>query len=171
MAQAHVPIRLRPLAHHPRRATTRRSPLPLSGGVVRVALCPDQILELAAAVRVIVTGSRSWSDRQRITLRLAQLPPEDDTVVVVGYDPEKKRPKGVDEIAYQEAQKLGLLVEPHPAHWDDEGKGAGFARNERMAKTGADQCIAFWDGRSHGTLDMMTRAVTHNIPVDVVMKR
>lgn len=126
-------------------------------------------------MRVIVSGSRTWQDRSRIATRLAELDlpllkGADPPTIVVGYDPEKKRPKGVDEIAYQEAQKLGLLVEPHPAHWEDEGKGAGFARNKRMAKTGAALCVAFWDGRSHGTLDMIVQAVTHHIPVDVVMK-
>lgn len=126
-------------------------------------------------MRVIVTGSRGWTDRGRIATRLAQLdlalpkgaPPP---IIVVGYDPENDRPRGVDRIAYQEAHKLGMLTEPHPAYWEVEKKVAGFRRNERMAKSGADLCLAFWDGRSTGTLDMITRAVKHGIPVDVVMK-
>ena len=117
---------------------------------------------------MIVTGSRGWTDRGRISDRLARLP--GDTVIVVGYNPEKDTPKGVDRIAYQEAQKLGLLVEPHPANWDLHGKGAGFVRNGQMADGGADLCIAFWDGRSTGTLDMINRAVKRQISVDVVMR-
>jgi hypothetical protein len=125
-------------------------------------------------MRVVVTGSRGWTDRGRIAERLAQvdlaLPPHSDApVIVVGYNPEKDSPKGVDRIAYQEAQKLGLIVEPHPARWDEHGKRAGFIRNEEMARAGADLCIAFWDGRSTGTLDMIVRAVKHLILVDVVM--
>ena len=121
-----------------------------------------------AAVRVIVCGSRGWHDRGRITDRLAPLP--DDTVIVVGYNPAKDTPKGVDRIAYQEAQKLGLLVEPHPADWDGpDGKRAGFVRNEEMARLGADLCIAFWDGRSSGTADMMRRAEQHGIAVEVIV--
>jgi YspA, cpYpsA-related SLOG family len=118
-------------------------------------------------MRVIVTGSRGWTDRGRITDRLALLNPE-GCVIVVGYDPERDRPRGVDRIAYQEAQKLGLLVEPHPANWDLHGKAAGFIRNEDMAALGADLCIAFWDGRSTGTYDMMTRAKSRGITVEVV---
>ena len=118
---------------------------------------------------MIVTGSRGWTDRGRIADRLAQLEPE-GCEIVVGYDPERDRPRGVDRFAYQEAQKLGLLVEPHPANWDLFGKAAGFHRNGQMAALGADLCIAFWDGRSTGTLDMLTRAVKRGIPVDVVMK-
>jgi hypothetical protein len=117
-------------------------------------------------LRVIITGSRGWTDRGRISERLAQLEPG-GCVIVVGYDPEKDRPKGVDRIAYQEAQKLGLLVEPHPANWDVLGKAAGFMRNEEMAALGADLCIAFWDGRSTGTKDMVDRAYDHGIEVEL----
>lgn len=118
-------------------------------------------------MRVIVTGSRGWTDRGRIRRRLAQLPP--NATIVVGYDPVKKRPGGADRFAFEEAPKLGLLVEPHPARWDEQGKRAGFVRNKEMAYLGAVLCIAFWDGRSTGTFDMMGQAVKHGIPVDVVM--
>lgn len=64
--------------------------------------------------------------------------------------------------------KLGLLVEPHPANWNDEGKMAGFSRNERMAVLGAALCIAFWDMRSTGTYDMIQRSNAHRIPVEVI---
>jgi hypothetical protein len=129
------------------------------------------------AIRYIVCGSRRWSDRQRIADRLAELPPV--ATVVVGYDPAKDRPIGADRFVYQEAQKLGLLVETHPADWNGYThedfkrfgrKGAGRKRNERMAEFGALGCIAFWDGRSTGTLDMMRRAKAHGISVEVVMK-
>lgn len=113
--------------------------------------------------RVIVCGSREWTDRERVADRLFYLPT--DAVVVHGAA------RGADRIAHQEAEKLGLLVEPHPAAWDQHGKGAGPIRNREMAALGADICIAFWDGRSKGTLDMMATAVKHAIPVDVVMER
>lgn len=119
-------------------------------------------------VRVIVCGSRRWHDRQRIADRLADVPPA--ATVVVGYNPAKDTPKGVDRIAYQEAQKLGLLVEPHPADWDRFGKRAGLVRNEEMARLGAVLCLAFWDGQSNGTRHMMETAADHGIPVEVVRK-
>jgi hypothetical protein len=117
-------------------------------------------------MRVICCGSRGWTDRGRISDRLALLDPE-GCVIVVGYDPEKDRPKGADRLAYQEAQKLGLLVEPHPADWDHLGKGAGLVRNEEMAQLGADLCIAFWDSRSTGTYDMIQRAIRRGIEVEI----
>ena len=117
-------------------------------------------------MRVIVCGSRHWNDRARVEYRLAELP--GDTTIVVGYNPEKDTPKGADRFAYQEAQKLGLDVEPHPAHWEQHGKPAGFIRNAEMGRLGADLCIAFWDGRSNGTLHMMNFAKSCGIPVEVV---
>lgn len=115
-------------------------------------------------MRVIVTGSRGWDDRARIANRLKALP--DGSVVVVGYNPEKDTPAGADRITYQEAHKLGLEVETHPAQWKSYGKGAGIMRNEEMAVLGADLCIAFWDGSSSGTQDMMQRAEDHGISVE-----
>ena len=124
--------------------------------------------EHGTEMRVLVCGSRHWQDRDPIIDRLADLP--GTSTIVVGYDPEHDRPQGVDRIAYQEAQKLGLLVEPHPALWEKYGKSAGFRRNTEMVDLGADLCIAFWDGKSNGTKDTMTKAEEVNIPVEIVWK-
>lgn len=112
--------------------------------------------------RVIVCGSREWTDRNAIAERLADLP--GDTVVVHGCA------KGADYMAGQEAQKLGLLVEEHPVTKDDYayyGNRAYFLRNERMAKLGAELCLAFWDGRSRGTAMMVDLAEKHGIPLEL----
>jgi hypothetical protein len=110
-------------------------------------------------MRVIVCGSRQWTDREAIANRLFDLPV--DSVIVHGAAP------GADRIAGQEAEKLGLLVEEHPADWDYYGKRAGFVRNERMAKIGADLCIAFWDGHSRGTAMMVDLAERYDIPIEL----
>lgn len=117
-------------------------------------------------MRIIVTGSRRWRDREKIIQRLVELPI--GTMIVVGYDPERKKPEGADEITWEEAPKLGLQVEPHPALWDQYGKKAGFLRNTEMAEAGAQRCLAFWDGLSTGTFDMMGKAVKRGIPVEVI---
>jgi len=119
-------------------------------------------LPTSRGMRVIVCGSRGWQDRQKIADRLFDLPVE--STIVHGAA------KGADRMAHQEAEKLGLLVEPHPADWGKHGKVAGPYRNATMAALGADLCLAFWDGRSNGTRDMMDRADTHGIPVEVVWK-
>ena len=111
-------------------------------------------------MRVIVCGSRGWTNRDRICSRLFELP--GDSTVVHGAA------RGADRIAGQEAEKLGLLVEAHPADWETHGKQAGFIRNKKMAELGADLCIAFWDHRSSGTQHMMSCAEWARIPVEII---
>ena len=98
--------------------------------------------------------------RRKIAGWLATLPP--DSVIVHGGA------NGVDTIAKQEAEKLGLTVEPpHLADWKQWGKAAGPIRNEWMARLGADLCVAWWNGVSTGTDDMVRRARAHGIPTEV----
>ena len=115
-------------------------------------------------MRVLVTGSRDWSDpkaaRKLIVDRLAELP--GDSVIVHGAA------RGADRFAHQEAQKLGLLVEPHPADWDRHGKSAGFVRNAEMVALGADLVLAFWNGKSNGTRHTVGLAEAAGIPVEVI---
>lgn len=118
-------------------------------------------------MRVIVCGSRGWSDRHLIEETLFDLALEfgsDITIVHGGA-------RGADRIAGQEALKAGLWVETIHADWDTHGKRAGLLRNELMASRGADLCVAFWDGRSTGTAHMISTAEKHGIPVRIVWKR
>ena len=116
-------------------------------------------------MRVIVCGSRSWTDRDRIADRLCDLVlslPRGTQVTIVHGNA-----AGADRTAHQEAQKHGLFVEPHPADWSI-GKRAGPMRNQKMADLGADLCIAFLKDQSTGTQDMIERARKAGIPVDVI---
>jgi hypothetical protein len=113
---------------------------------------------------VIVCGSRRWTNRELIANRLAELGP---CTIVHG------NAYGADQIADEEAKRLGLIVEP----WDYRPfigpdvppKRAPLVRNSYMAFLGADLCIAFWDGRSTGTMDMVDKAREKKIPVEKVV--
>lgn len=100
-------------------------------------------------MRVIVTGSRDWTDREAIRKVLEALP-RDATIVHGGA-------RGADSIAGEIAGELGMTVEVHPAKWDEFGKRAGMVRNAEMAHLGADYCVAFPLYGSRGTQDMMDR--------------
>ena len=75
--------------------------------------------------------------------------------------------RGADILGHAYAQKHGCKVEEYPAKWDIHGKRAGFMRNEEMAKN-ADALVAFWDGESHGTKDMIRRARKHGLDIRVI---
>ena len=113
--------------------------------------------------RLLVTGSRDWTDRERVLRAIEfrtlgiQL---DDLVVVHGHCP-----TGADAIADELAAGSGVRVERHPAFWAAWGQAAGPLRNQVMVDLGADLCLAFITGTSRGTLDCVRRAEAAGIPV------
>lgn len=111
-------------------------------------------------MRVIVTGSRGWQDWPTIAHRLGQLPAH-STIVHGGA-------KGADQMAARCASRLGLEVEPHLADWEMYGNSAGYRRNKDMALRGADLCLAFWDGDSPGTRQMIGVCREQGIPVEII---
>ena len=53
-----------------------------------------------------------------------------------------------------------------PADWDKYGKRAGYLRNVQMAEY-ADALLAFWDGESRGTKNMIDEALSRGLKVGV----
>lgn len=128
-------------------------------------------ISLPSPRRVIVCGSRTWTDRARIADRLFDLDLATsgdwpNVVIVHGDAP------GADRIAAQEAEKLGMLIESHNYRRfispTCSPKRAPLERNSHMASLGADLCIAFWKDGSTGTADMVRKAHNAGIPVDEV---
>jgi hypothetical protein len=114
-------------------------------------------------LRILVTGSRDWTDRDTIRHALidAALGARMDlyqVTVVHGAA------RGADRIAGEIAREYGCRVEEHPAQWQD-GPSAGPRRNAHMVALGADLCLAFPHGESRGTRDCMRRAQAAGIPV------
>jgi len=108
-------------------------------------------------MRLLVFGSRKWTDREVIASTLnAYL--EAGTVVVHG-----DCRSGADRIAKQICEDKGITMDPHPADWDRYGNAAGPIRNEEMAASGIALALGFGDGA--GTRDMHKRCVAHGIPV------
>lgn len=125
--------------------------------------------------RLLVTGSRNWTDVDLINRVLAstwhQWGRPADATLVVG-----RARDGADAIAERIWREHGLPVDPFPADWS-QGKHAGFDRNGRMVASGADVCAAFVapcikrgcpnrrPHGSHGTLDCMHKARAAGIRV------
>jgi hypothetical protein len=120
-------------------------------------------------MKVLVTGSRNWINRDAIRRELKKLP--SGTTIIHGACP-----TGADAIADSIALELGLQVRSYPADWDHEGKAAGPIRNARMVreehKKGdpIDLVLAFTEDmlRSRGTKDCASRAQKAGIKVLII---
>lgn len=74
---------------------------------------------------------------------------------------------GADKLGEQYALEMGYKLSRFPADWGTFGKAAGAIRNQEMAEY-SDALIAFWDGRSRGTLDMINKAKKFKLKVRVL---
>ena len=115
---------------------------------------------------VLVCGSRAWaggeaaafSELERLTAYMSR-----PLKAIQGGA------RGPDEWARKWADDRGHEVLTFEAHWDADGRAAGPRRNQRMLVDGKpDVGIAFWDGTSRGTLDMIRRLTNAGVPVRIV---
>lgn len=113
-------------------------------------------------MRVLVCGSRYWTDQTLIFRRLRKFPKW--TVILHGAA------KGADSIAGRIARQLGMRVEVYPAKWESYKRGAGPVRNQKMLETKPDLVLAFHDdlASSRGTKDMLSRAEAVGVPVEII---
>ncbi len=132
-------------------------------------------------IRVLVCGSRSWTDEKRILMALlyAEYVSDEyiDTVIHGGA-------KGADTLAGTAAKKMCGYNRPqvevdkntpevvvYPANWNLYGKAAGMIRNRQMLTEGKpDLVLAFWDGKSRGTANMIAEARKAGVEVKVILE-
>ena len=102
--------------------------------------------------KLIVAGGRDFDDYDRMSLVLYCLADhalaDKEVSIVSGMA------RGADQLAYEFAAENDILCHEFPAAWDVYGKRAGYIRNAEMAKV-ADGLVAFWDGVSKGTKNMI----------------
>lgn len=116
-------------------------------------------------MRVIVAGSRGFTDESYIenTLDLLDILDSFDKAptLVCGMCPNSP-----DMTAHDIWTDLGYPIAEYPADWEQHGRSAGFIRNRQMAHN-ADILVAFWDGASPGTCDMIHRAIETGLELHV----
>ena len=98
-------------------------------------------------MKLTVTGSRNWKDKQTIYNELDKINPD---MIIEGGS------YGADAIAKQWAidnNKSRLTVRPV----DSTRKQDYILRNHKMVEI-ADKVIAFWDGKSKGTKHTIDKA-------------
>lgn len=109
--------------------------------------------------RVAIVGSRSFSHFELVRAYVRLLPP--GTTVITGGA------RGVDTVAAVAARRRNLPLAIHPAEWGRYGRSAGAKRNQRIVDD-ADRVVAFWDGKSPGTLITIELARKAGKPVQIV---
>lgn len=112
-------------------------------------------------MKVIVAGSRNFIDYKFVENILNQRTDIDEIVCGLA--------RGADNLGRQWAHLHHVPVTTFPAQWGKYGKAAGMMRNTEMAEY-ADYLIAFWDGRSPGTKDMIEKMNKLNKHGEVYIK-
>jgi hypothetical protein len=97
---------------------------------------------VAEAYRVLVTGSREWTNNHLVYEELGKIASEvgwDNMVIIHGACP-----RGADRFADLWAGAHDTGVIRCPADWRKHGRPAGFRRNAEMVALGANVCLAFY---------------------------
>lgn len=115
--------------------------------------------------RVIIAGSRDFNDydlleeRCKEVLRLYMA--FRNVTIISGHA------TGADTLGERFAKEYRLKSLIFPAQWQKHGRAAGPIRNQEMANM-ADAVIAFWDGKSRGTKNMIDLAEAKGLPTHVI---
>lgn len=138
-------------------------------------------------MRILVTGSRDWTDRDTL---LRAFVAAQETYAVMGKDSHGHDvdwlmddwrivhgacPTGADAMADDWAIVNFVSQDRHPADWLRFGRAAGYRRNQEMVLAGADLCLAFVNRcrkhpnrplhGSHGSMHTVRLAEMAHIPV------
>lgn len=110
--------------------------------------------------KVIVAGSRTFNDYNLLCSVLKKEFTTNDILVCGGA-------KGADSLGEKFAIQNNIALSLFLADWDKYGMSAGIIRNEQMANF-SNELIAFWDGKSAGTGNMIKTAGKHNLRIKVI---
>lgn len=117
---------------------------------------------------VIIAGSRDFNDALLLSARCSEWAGFGQVgamfsadITVISGDA-----SGADKLGAEWADFHGLEVRHMPADWDQHGRAAGPIRNAKMAEIG-DVLLAFWDGKSKGTKNMIENALRKGLEVHV----
>lgn len=112
-------------------------------------------------MRILVTGSRTWTDHAVIRGALTALW-HPGRVLVSGACP-----RGADALCEACWARWGGRLERYPADWDRDGHRAGYLRNAAMVATAPDVCLAFIRDHSPGASHTARLAQRAGIPTRI----
>lgn len=112
--------------------------------------------------KVIIAGGREFNQYQLLKLKCDKILSQMTDVIIISGGA-----RGADKLGENYAKEKGYKCERYEADWDTYKKAAGPIRNEEMAKVGT-HLIAFWDGKSTGTKNMIEVATSYGLKVRVI---
>ena len=117
--------------------------------------------------RIIIAGGRGFVDYELLEQKVDEILKDIKEPVIISGGA-----RGADTLGEKYALEHGIRLVRFPADWKKYGKGAGYLRNQEMAEyamKGTNSIlIAFWDGLSRGTNDMIQRAESYGMKVYII---
>ncbi|KUO65992.1 MAG: hypothetical protein APF83_11290 [Lutibacter sp. BRH_c52] len=112
-------------------------------------------------MKVIIAGGRNFDDFNRLCQVCDEFLQDQNNIEIVSgaY-------KGADLLGERYAAERNYPIKQFSADWKRYGKSAGLKRNIEMAAY-ADALIAFWDGESKGTKNMIALATQAGLNVEI----
>lgn len=112
--------------------------------------------------RVIIAGGRDFNDYPLLEQTVDQFLKNvhDKVTIFCG------RASGADSLGERYALARGYAIQYFPPDWRRYGRAAGPVRNQKMAEN-ADALVAFWDGTSRGTGNMIEAARRRQLAIQI----
>lgn len=128
-------------------------------------------------MKVIIAGGRDYADYKTVCKVCDHMLQNqtDDLEIVSGACSSGKhtftradgtKVYGADGLGERYAAERNYAIKHFPADWNQFKRAAGFKRNVQMAEY-ADALIAFWDGKSPGTKNMIELATKRDFKIKV----
>lgn len=115
--------------------------------------------------RVIIAGTRDFNDyellKQYCDYMLSKKVESGEQITIISGGA-----SGADALGEKYARERGYSLRLFPAQWEKYGRQAGPMRNREMADN-ADALIAYWDGKSKGTKNMIEEAKKRGLKVAI----
>ncbi len=118
--------------------------------------------------RVIIAGGRDFNNKIVFSEEVDKIVEElgiDNIEIISGHS------SGADSLAEVYAKKHNIPLKIFPAEWKKYGKAAGPIRNKQMLDYSLEEesvLIAFWNGISKGTRNMIDRAKNEKTDIRII---
>ena len=110
-------------------------------------------------MKLAVVGGRDFNSFELLRSTLDKIKHKIDMICSGGAT-------GADELAEKYAEENKIPIKIFLPQWDKFGKKAGPLRNKQIVDF-SDCCVAFWDGKSRGTLSTINMCRKSGTPLKI----